>query len=252
MNLKRFLIFVFILPSLSFGSVSFDGSDDYLDCGAGLVLDKTNMSVTAWVNPAADTEPFPRSTIFSHYADAGYVNLEMYLDDGTVFGSFIVLVCDVYDAAGAYQTVSMDYGDATGWKYVACVYDGDQLTPYVDALAGTPLSISDGLDNNSGTLTVGAQFGPLYFFQGEITDINYYAGRKLNLSEIETLVYSRTRGDIIPTNERVGHWPFDDLFNNTAVNTSTFLNRASPGTNNCSGSASGAGGTAYADFIRYR
>lgn len=251
MNLKKLVIFIYILPSLIFGSVSFDGADDYLDCGTGLVLDKTNMASTAWVNPVFDTEPFPRATIFSYYSDSLGIQYEMYLDDGTPYGSVIVLTCDLLDSGGSLNTTSMDYGDATGWKHVACVWDGTNLTPYVDASAGTPVAISDSAETSEGLLTIGAQSGPLYFFQGEISDVNFYV-RKLDLSDIETLFYSRMRGDVVPTQSRTGHWPLDDYANGTTVNTSTFLNRADPGNPNCSGSASGAGGTAYADFIRYR
>lgn len=250
-NLKNTLLFSFFIPSFLFGSVTFDGTDDYLDCSSDLPLDKSAMTVTAWVNPTVDLEPFPRATIFSHYADAVGVNLEMYLDDGALFGSSIILVCYVLDSGGIAQTSYMDYGDASGWKNVACVWNGSELTPYVDTVEGTPTPISDAPDTNPGTLTMGAQFGPLYLFYGDITDVNYYI-RSLSLSEIETLYYSRMRGDVVPTDSRYGHWPLDDLADGTVVNTSTFLNRAVPGSNNCSGSGSGAGGKAYADFIRYR
>ena len=250
MNLKKLIVFIFIVPSLLFGSVYFDGSDDYLDCGSGINLDKTSMSVTAWVNPTFETEPFPRATIFSYYSDANGVQFEMYLDDGSFMGSYILLGCDLLDSSGSYNTVLMDYGDATGWRHVGCLWDGSNLTPYVDTLAGTPVSVSDSAQVDNGTLTIGAQSGPLYLFYGEITDINYYT-RKLSQSEIDTLFYSRMRGTVVPTQSREGYWPLDDYENGTAVNTNSFLNRATPGTGNCSGSASGAGGTAYADFIRY-
>jgi len=233
------------------GSVQFDGTDDYLTCGTGLALEKNDMSLTAWVNSTFDSDPFVRGTIFSNFTDAGIINLEMYLDDGSPIGAYIVLGCDLLDGGGVLNTITMDFGDSTGWKHVACIWDGTDLTPYVDGQAGTPLTIGMAADTTSGNTSIAATFGPTFFFEGEISDVNYYR-RVLSVSEIETLYLSRMRSYVIPTTSQGGYWPLDDMVDGTTVGTGTFLNRVAPGTNNCVGSGASAGGTAYADFIRYK
>lgn len=250
MNLKKILILIFLIPIHLFASVDFDSVNDYLDCSTGLTLEKNDMSLTSWVLPVLDSEPYPRGTIVSHVSDGGGFNLEMYLDDGSASGSIIILSCDLMDSGGTVFTASVDFGDVA-WKHVACIWDGTDLTPYVAGQPGTPWTIGSAADINDGKLYIGSQDGAVSFFHGQISDVSYYR-RVLSVSEIETMAYSRMRGDVIPSNLRDGYWPLDDLHDGTTVHTSIFLNRASPGTNNCVGSGVNAGGTAYADILRYK
>ncbi len=91
----------------------FDGSNDYVDCGAAsnLALGRYSFSVSAWVKQDDDTG---NQTIVSRYGwgyqhGGGLAYLRLAVDDG-------IPKFTLRDDSGAYQNVEPHFYDATVWS----------------------------------------------------------------------------------------------------------------------------------------
>jgi Concanavalin A-like lectin/glucanases superfamily len=92
--------------------------------------------------------------------------------------------------------VSGAYGDTTTWHHVAFVYDGTNITPYLDGVAGTPVASAATLTTSTTSVRIWAG-GP---HPGVFADA-VFVGRALSAGEIQGLASFRKpqcgAGDLI-------------------------------------------------------
>lgn len=114
-------------------TLNFDGSDDYVDCGSGLNISGTNISIEAWIYPTDLKDASYKNTIIGNDYWDGVDNEGYVLRFGGSTGDLDF-------------TMSYDCGTNTCWKsssvsnvltenvwqHVAATYDGSNVILYVN------------------------------------------------------------------------------------------------------------------------
>ena len=206
-NLKLYLDFKSsksnTLKFPSEGSTSFDGSDDYIDCGSSSTLKtlgNSSFSFSAWINSDLDSSD---DYIFSNSTgtDKGI------LGRVTSANKFRVLVLtngSVYD--GAESSVL-----SSGWNHVASSWDGSTMRIYIN---GT----EDITRVNQGTLgdatsinnfQIGRLANDSKYFSGKMANLAIWS-RALEPEEIQSIMnksYSQLKG--VEKTSLVSWWALD-------------------------------------------
>jgi len=158
-------------------ALSFDGTDDYVDCGNAASLSPTNEeTVIMWVKPSAGYgELYPR--LIAH---DDYVRLYVYIDSAT--GRLHI---HFYTSGGiAGVTSSLSLGIDT-WTHVAFLYDGDYMKLYLNGVLYATSAKVSGTINSAGTnLAIGNNLGKTRSFKGVIDEVRVY-NRALSAAEIQ-------------------------------------------------------------------
>ena len=157
---------------------SFDGSDDYVDCGNAPSLDITGDEITleAWVRAAVDAEPY---TSILRKQDVGAPYL-LSFDDGMHFRLY------TQTPGGAVPTVSpLTYND-NEWHHLVGTYNGVEQFLYVDGVEVASSSQSGNLVSVPGSLKIGAGSEPAqYFFKGIIDEVKIHRGLAINAQRVQ-------------------------------------------------------------------
>jgi hypothetical protein len=207
MSSKKLLstLVFFIMLTPSYGAMSFDGSNDYVDAGTSAILDVDYVTISAWINASSwDSGSFnyivSKETVASPYH--GY-------ELRNSFGSIQFVV-----AIGVTEYLLNSTLPTTGvWHHLAGTYDGETMLLYVDgAQVNSNTSPSGVMRKASGqSLYIGeGQAYPNRRFVGQIDDVRIY-NRALSASEIQSLALSRSR--LLITDGLVGWWKLDDGIN---------------------------------------
>ena len=153
-------------------ALEFDGTDDFVDCGAGASLDlRDTISIMAWVHPAG----------LLPSGEAGIA--------GKKYGSYVVTQAKgsvyMYITGGPrYVRTQWRVG---GWRHVAAVYDGKLMRLYVDGrLVG--MKPNERAIGEGGHFWLGRSDGTVEYtenahFRGKMTEIRVY-DRPLTPEEI--------------------------------------------------------------------
>ena len=164
------------------GALSFDGTDDYVDCGNDASLDITgDISVEAWINPIDSGEGglghiFKKLNILMFMKGAGDENIIFRIKVGGA----------IKEAVSTGDVVSYN-----SWHYVVGVFDGTNVLVYVDGVKFTGSATAGPIDGHSsadliiGTDSVSAS----YTFNGTIDEVRIY-NRALTADEIQMSYYS--------------------------------------------------------------
>jgi hypothetical protein len=162
------------------GALSFDGSNDYVDVGTG-VMDfsgETSFTATAWINAqntGAHNYIFGTSTTTGWYARIGAsgghdtTSLLFKIDDGT-------------DEAYPVETSTINIAD-NAWHFIAVSISGSELKGYIDGDLQFAVPYSN-VGNMSDDFNVGlVNASPNAYFNGKIDDVRIY-DRALSAEEI--------------------------------------------------------------------
>lgn len=168
------------VPGIWGQCLSFDGLDDYLDCGNDLTLrPSTAITLEAWVNPvdfAAPYMPIARNPNF---------NYEMQLMAGTESARFLL------STAGGLTNLRSPLNSllAGVWQHIMLTYDGAVHTVYVNGIPQTPFYYT----------------GP---FLGAITDTSTktYIGRRGGLYAKTLIEEPRIYHRALSAPEAYAHW----------------------------------------------
>ncbi len=157
------------------GALSFDGVNDYVDCGnnESLQITGTEISLSAWVKwDSADNW----STIAMKASDESWRDgYGLYAhSDNTV--NFYVTQWNVNVASKSFTADGL-------WHHVVGTYDGSNVRIYVDAGEGTPDSYTGSISNANHSLEIGRGIYNAYNFDGLIDDVRIY-DRALSAEEI--------------------------------------------------------------------
>ena len=156
------------------GSLSFDGVDDYVDCGNAASLSFTNnLTVSIWCssnNAAGYRSPLMKTSTDSWADGFGYYQVS------GIFSFFI----NQWNGA---QTVSVSRASFSITNFVA-TYDGVNLKLYENGtLIQTGSSYTTNISNSSTNLEIGRGGGANYYWSGNIAQIQIY-NRALTAAEI--------------------------------------------------------------------
>jgi len=256
MNRRIFLTLIVLLPSLSSGSIYFDGNDQ-LNCSKGPTLDKY-FTLSAQIKIITGDFPDPQ-VVISRGTDAlaGPV-YEMRIAQDPDAGSGHTVYCEFTDEGGTLNTIYADCattGDCMqpGEPYhIGCVLDqrGD-LTPWINGVAYNTLATGGATaQEDSNVYLAMDHYGSNPATEIEVSDATIWF-TDLNTNQMQSLGLSYMRSSIIDSTFLAGRWPLDDLENNTNVGTTPMTDRSGGG-NPCTAASSTEGGTLYADWVRYK
>lgn len=174
---------------------SFDGADDHVSVPNSTSLDVIGDQLTleAWVNP---TTVSGDRQILSMASSTGIPN-------GRKYGLFIqngFLGFEVRTANGYYGTMPTTGAITPGvWTHVAGVYNGSQVTWYVNGVSAGSSPLTGNIVSNGGNFTIG-QFAVAgaSSFQGAIDEVGVY-NRELSPTELMSIVTAGSSGKCKPT-----------------------------------------------------
>jgi len=196
--------------------LSFDGSDDKVDCGADSSLNVAEITVEAWIyiTTLQDSGIVNREEIWGYYNGTGQkgwaINL-VYTND------LYFIACRASD--GKKLNINYDNISANRWHHVVGVAPkGETIKLYLNGnlVAESNETLDGGLENyTAGSLLLGTSPGDNYF-DGLIDEPRIYA-RAISEDEIKwnymhkALGPKSTEGLVmrLPMNECVGKWAFD-------------------------------------------
>ena len=161
------------------GSTSFDGDNDYIDCGDDTSLDITGaITVMCWVKPM---EIDALSTLVGRNDGT---NSNYYLDVNT--DEKFYWNCRGLTDTNVNSTTTFSAGT---WYHVAGVYDGANLILYVNGVAEDTDAATGSIDNDDVSLSIGAREGGLdRFFKGNIKNVAIW-NRALTATEVQNVMY---------------------------------------------------------------
>ncbi len=158
-------------------ALSFDGTDDYVDCGDDLSLDITaHLTLAVW---------FKLNTLNKYQYlisrdDAVNRNYALFVPDNNRI--YFNIWSDGL-AKGLYSTRTFGTGE---WYHVVGTYDGAQLKVYANGVLNcTPLSFVGAIDNDDVSVTIGSrEDGMDRWVDGVIDEVRIY-NRALTAAEIQ-------------------------------------------------------------------
>ena len=171
------------------GSVSFDGTNDYIDCGTGLgtaLGDNYSGSLTVSLWFKADT-----------YGDDGMFNLSSF---SSSVGEFNIVASSSHGLRfglnGDAWYRRYTFSDTSSWHHIACVYNTNGESSSLIYLDGSPVSTATSgsfpadadMDFNGLKTIIGAYHSTSYTFDGSIANVGIW-NRALSASEIESIMY---------------------------------------------------------------
>jgi hypothetical protein len=151
-------------------ALSFDGVDDYVDCGTNINI-TTAITIEAWVKPSAFLTTPDRSTIATK-ALAYYFQVD---------GSGYLQVYQYGTSPAGYHSstnpISLDV-----WQHVAYTYDGSNVKMFINGVLDTTIPVTGIINASTMHLGIGMNLNAIgnpYFgyyrqFQGEIDEVRIW------------------------------------------------------------------------------
>jgi len=163
---------------LGHSALSFDGSNDYVDCGNDESLNIADaITIEAWVKPQFNSQN--RRILIK---TIGTGSLYAYSIAVRTTGKFIFFIGATN---GTYRIVegTTTYS-SNNWYHVVATYDGAQLKLYVNSeMDNTPTNVSTNIITTDGILDIGGGTG-LECWKGLIDEVRIY-NRALSAKEIK-------------------------------------------------------------------
>ena len=173
------------------GAVSFDGIDDYIDCGNNSILASSQGSLSVWYKPASINANQDLIYLYEfQYSD--YLLLRQV---GFRNGGIRITVEDD-NISDINNTTAVGIGD-TDWHHIAVTQDGSGVAMYIDGVVvshdGTDGTAWSGHLNANNCWIGKSAWGT---FEGLIDDIRIYS-RALSASDISELYNNTGGGDSV-------------------------------------------------------
>jgi len=150
---------------------SFDGSDDYLDCGNDVTLNMTDkITVEAWVYGTFDSN-YPEIVSKRDYVDNQ--------NDGwwlALSGTNLIWGIGFDDENNTAKEIYFDGLRPNEWNHVAGVFDGTQMIAYINGEPSPPLTNlpSSHIDVSAQPVTIGRRASGTQHFAGLIDNVAIY------------------------------------------------------------------------------
>lgn len=148
-------------------ALTFDGTNDYVDCGNGSSLNISNaITIEAWIKPVG-----AGVGTYSGILGRGLSNSWGIFSDKTPGALYFRL----YNNSGTYQQVSKDNVFTLGnWIHVVAVYDGALLKTYANGNFLNSISQTGTIQTTENVLQIGDITDRDYPFNGLIDDVRIY------------------------------------------------------------------------------
>ncbi|MCK5062456.1 MAG: hypothetical protein KAR23_00865, partial [Candidatus Aenigmarchaeota archaeon] len=156
---------------------TFDGMDDYIDCGNDPSLNLTDtVTLEAWINLQSN-----KSGIVIDKEQSYRIWLQFYGDAN--WGNFIF---EIWNGTGWEQEVETTYWGMNTDYHIAGTFNGTDIIVYKDGTAlGTPKSYSGSIATSAFNLEIGrTSFDSNYNFNGTIDEVRVY-NYSLSADEIQ-------------------------------------------------------------------
>ena len=148
-------------------ALEFDGTGDYVECGADSNLDITNnITIEAWIYHDGGASDQYIITKGDGGTDGQYQIFWRQSDDKLNFESKI--------GGGWKSTMPNVTLEQSQWVHYAVTYDGANITHYVDGVEYTGTSASGSMYSASGGLKIGRYASAGQYFDGKIDDVRIY------------------------------------------------------------------------------
>lgn len=148
-------------------ALSFDGTDDVVDVSNKTDLDITGpFTVSAWVKSDG---PSDYGIIAGTTDNADLNGYYVTINQATGFPTVYSLQGATYQSAVVNTSI---LGDGS-WHHIAGIFDGTNLTMYLDGVAGAPVAALAPTSNVQ-SFRIGASHYPGRFFTGGIDDVRVY------------------------------------------------------------------------------
>jgi len=160
------------------GALSFDGSNDYVDCGNDASLDIiTEITLEAWIYPTTTgtMEVFDKAdsgTAYRSYINANSKGFQWYVSIG-----------------GTFQPIQSDRGvlPANTWYHIVLTHNGTNQVMYINNVVEATTSHSGNLlSEPTSAFLIGSWRGIATYFNGQIDQVRIY-NRALSAEEIKQL-----------------------------------------------------------------
>ena len=152
---------------------TFDGLDDYLDCGDNIAFDlASNFTIVANIIPKF------QATQQIIGRDNGTIRNYLLLIDGDNQANFQIFIATVNYTVFSDLALTLNSG-----YHITATYDNNTIKVYVNGqIAATPVSATGSIDNGDTSLLVGKRDGGRNF-NGVISEVFIYNNRVLTAGE---------------------------------------------------------------------
>jgi hypothetical protein len=157
------------------GSIVFDGTNDYVDCGNTINLTSA-ISIVTWIRKTTKT---PRN-IYEGVVDKGRDNYGAWSLNVDEVPLRVTFKCKIAGVNRSIITTS-DFSDNT-WMQVAGTFNGSTLAIYQNSILNNSASYAGSIGTNSESIRIGAA-NDGYYFLGNIASTQIY-NRALTSDEI--------------------------------------------------------------------
>jgi uncharacterized repeat protein (TIGR02543 family) len=176
---------------------SFNGSGQYVVVADSPTLAGSNrFTLQAWINPAAVPEVDGSGIISKVGGNGGNNGYQLAISQGLVPG------CQFNASGESWPTNSVKAGLAplSTWTHVACTYDNDTLSMYVNGtLVGSSVIGPKSVAPSSSTLRISGDDNNHVYFDGQIDEVQIY-NRALSANEIQSIYSAGGNGVCTGTN----------------------------------------------------
>ena len=163
--------------------MSFDGSDDWVDCGSSPITSNSAFSWAAWINPTGSSgTPFFLGTNVAGEA------MVSYWDSSTG-----MVRLGVWGADRLYSTIAIP---VNSWGHTCWTWDGTTLRAYTNGVAaGTATPAAFNIASND--MIIGAASASAQEFEGLINEVIVY-DTALTLAQVQALAATDPNGGPLP------------------------------------------------------
>ena len=168
------------------GSIDFDGTNDYVNCGNGSSianLAQNGVTSNAWINADTLGDNSTGRILNKRYNTSGWI---FFMDSANTIGAQILATSVIAESRGADNQLSL-----SSWTYVTMTYDyygaDRKIRLYVNGVEipyqTQTTTTSQASDDSSGSLLIGESVALNRSFNGKIANAHIY-NRALSATEV--------------------------------------------------------------------
>ncbi len=195
-------------------AISFDGTDDYINCGNNRSLDVDDdgkITLEAWVKVSGSTND--EQCIIGRWYDGQTWDASYVLE---IENNSLKPRIAINNSSGDLHCTSNEDISANKWHHIAGVYDGTDLKIYADGVLKSTYSNSNGISNSAAPVTIGKYTNSTdpNPFNGVIDEVRIW-NTALDITTIRNWMCRTITDDHPQRSHLVGYWKFDNTSGTT-------------------------------------
>lgn len=149
-------------------ALSFDGTNDYVDCGSDQDLSPANFTVAVWIKADQATAANRYLTVYAHGANGYSAGYRLLFTESTQAVTF-------QWGNGSALNGQISTGADWNWNHVGVVYSNSAIRLYLNGhLKSEDTSVNFGYGTGTKYFRIGMAGGGVYYFNGSIDDLHIY------------------------------------------------------------------------------